>query len=259
MEAVTHGSESMYVKGCRCDPCREGRYHRVKRQQAYRRTGDVLVDATRAKAHLQTFVAEGFGITPMLRVAGWAIGGWHLDRTEFIHRRFERRILALTRAKLFAKLPEDSLVPSVGTIRRVRALQALGWSLTDITPGSSIARGVTRGPGILIAAKSYRLIAARYEQLCMTPGPSRSAALRSNRVTPLMWDDIDDPNEKPWRAPWSGKRSAVRPEDVERMLDSGMNLRSIAEKLHVEKHSVYRQLSRVGRTDLSERLARRAS
>lgn len=93
-------------------------------------------------------------------------------------------------------------IPMAGSRRRVEALAAIGW------PKAIIARAcgwhetnlVRLTQQAMITTRMADRIAAVYDDLHMTPGPSRRAKIRAARkgyLPPLAWDDIDDPNEQP--------------------------------------------------------------
>ncbi|WP_345368269.1 hypothetical protein [Saccharopolyspora cebuensis] len=91
-------------------------------------------------------------------------------------------------------------VPAVGVRRRIQALYALGWPEKELAARLGYRYGLTwmyhRRP--TISAVTARRVAALYEQLCMTPGPSartRARAAAAGHRPPLWWDDIDhDPD-----------------------------------------------------------------
>lgn len=93
-------------------------------------------------------------------------------------------------------------VDATGTRRRIQALQAIGWRLADI--GNHLDVTWQNIAAIKTADRVYRTtadrIAAAYDQLCMTVGPSTEArrrALDKGYAPPLAWDDIDDPAADP--------------------------------------------------------------
>lgn len=99
------------------------------------------------------------------------------------------------------------LVNGTGTVRRIRALWAIGWTSNHIaeacgwrTPQAvtEIAQPATERRGVY--ATTAETVAAAYERLCMTPGPSdmnRRRAARQGYAPPLAWNDIDNPAERP--------------------------------------------------------------
>ncbi|MCZ2837168.1 hypothetical protein [Modestobacter sp. VKM Ac-2985] len=99
------------------------------------------------------------------------------------------------------------LVDPAGTARRLQALAALGYRYEDVAGvlglSKSRARDLTlmRGAG-RVHRDTAGAVAAAYEQLSMTHGPSpRCRALAASRgwPPPLAWDDesIDDPAARP--------------------------------------------------------------
>lgn len=97
-------------------------------------------------------------------------------------------------------------IDATGTRRRIQALMVLGWPLRTImadklgySPKSYPHRLATAPrvtPGLA------KRVAALYDELSMTPGPSkrtRNRALQAGFLPPLAWDDdrIDDPTYQP--------------------------------------------------------------
>ncbi len=104
-------------------------------------------------------------------------------------------------------LNRPRLVASIGTRRRVQALQCLGWSQRMI----AAEVGISSQQALRVLLESDRVrvvtherISAAYERLCMTrPEPSsastraRLSAQSRGYAPPLAWDDIDNPDETP--------------------------------------------------------------
>lgn len=96
------------------------------------------------------------------------------------------------------------LVDPTPTIRRVRALQAIGWTLAhlDRELGGS---GKSNAVWNMLNQPTVHLGTAQrvdrvYRDLHMRPGPSkrtRDLAVRRGWIPPLAWDDIDDLTEQP--------------------------------------------------------------
>lgn len=103
----------------------------------------------------------------------------------------------------------ERLVPSIGFQRRVRALQAIGWSRSEI--GALLGIGATTITSRMeykkITPGNHAAMVALYDTICMTPGSgpkayrNRLIAARKGWQPPLAWDDetIDDPNAEPWK------------------------------------------------------------
>lgn len=95
---------------------------------------------------------------------------------------------------------------ATGCKRRIQALVALGWSLSELD--RKAGRGARWARNILLQETVYsttiRQVHALYEQLCMTCPPetdryertaataARNRAKREGWAPPLAWDDIDN-------------------------------------------------------------------
>lgn len=95
-------------------------------------------------------------------------------------------------------------VPVIGVIRRIQALQRLGWTRAELSArlGKSHAYlSVATSPNRKwVNQATHDAIDRLYQELCMTPGMSVRAkvwAARRGYVPPLAWDDIDNPDEHP--------------------------------------------------------------
>ncbi|MGW5519023.1 hypothetical protein [Nocardia africana] len=115
---------------------------------------------------------------------------------------YAQRILAVTHRPVPAQA--GMRVPATGTRRRIRALQANGWTLTDIADQLGIS-----GQNVCLFAQrrsvQYETWAAvndLYEKLSGTFGPSELCAKRARaagHTPPLAWDglDMDHPDHEP--------------------------------------------------------------
>lgn len=104
-------------------------------------------------------------------------------------------------------------VPAIGTKRRLRALQAIGWTLTEIanqigTKRSRVEKWCSE-ERIYVYATTAARVDEVYERLSMgrPVGPwatrTRNMAARKGYAPPLAWDNIDDPKERPGVRPAS--------------------------------------------------------
>lgn len=117
-------------------------------------------------------------------------------------------------------------IPAVGTSRRIRAMQALGWTAAELGQrlgGSSASAVNLLARRDRVHVNTARNVAALYDDLSMTLGPSeqeRRHARARGWPGPLAWDDesIDDPTAKPTRLRLAKKREAPDPVAVERAL-----------------------------------------
>ena len=96
-------------------------------------------------------------------------------------------------------------VDSTGTRRRIRALQAIGWTRQSIADAAGIdievIMNATRKK-VRVYGRTAERIRRAYNRLSMRPGPSvlgRRRAVAKGWPPPLAWDDeaIDDPAAGP--------------------------------------------------------------
>lgn len=179
------------------------------RQIAYGRWRP-YVDAEPARQHVLALRAAGMGPVTIARVSGVPHGS--LAKLIYGDPRRNlapsKRIRPGTEKKLLAVQPTLDLlaggakVPALGTQRRIQALHAIGWSLSEIARRIGVTR--SQMDRVLkrshVFARTARATVVLFRELCMTPGPStraRLAAKRKGWPPPLAWDDIDDPDETP--------------------------------------------------------------
>jgi lambda repressor-like predicted transcriptional regulator len=122
--------------------------------------------------------------------------------------------MALRRRRQYLARTNELAVPNIGTRRRIQALVALGWSLSEISREAGYDRShaalILTRPGPLQQTTANR-IAEVYGRLSMTLPPqrtkvekidasrSRNLARRKGWLPPLAWDEgaIDDPDHVP--------------------------------------------------------------
>lgn len=108
------------------------------------------------------------------------------------------------------KRAEPLFMPPTGTVRRLQALVAYGWTYRQLAARlgtvdswvSQLVRVDTRSKGILRrTADGVRVL---FDELTALPPPTgrgaayaRTVAARYGWVSPWAWDDIDDPTEEP--------------------------------------------------------------
>ncbi|KQU67372.1 hypothetical protein ASC58_12350 [Phycicoccus sp. Root101] len=161
------------------------------------------VPATDTRARLQELVDAQVPIRAIARASGLSgtavahiMGGRH----EQVQRQTAARIASLTLNDVYARA--SGSVPSVGAVRRVQALMALGWRKADLeAEGVPSGQLVTRSRD-LISIQGWRQVRDVYDRLSMTLGPSQAARDRAaarGYPPPLAWDDetIDDPRATP--------------------------------------------------------------
>lgn len=168
------------------------------------------------------------------------------DDCKLHRRRYEKR------RRIDAERENWRIVPSVGSRRRVQALQRLGWSIAQIAKHAGwdspqALQYVMRNDTII--RRTHDRIAATYEELCMTiPRYSsgsvraRNRAIRLGYAPPLAWDDIDNPDETPDLGGFVPGARARHIEDYQWLIDNGCSPVEAANRIGVELASIHRAL-----------------
>lgn len=198
-------SRACYLRGCRQPACKNADYRymsalRLDHHRGVRRR----TDATQTRHHLERLTAAGWSYAQIARTAGIAHRTVGVATTATsVSTQTARSILNIP----IGPPPADTRdVDATGTIRRVRALIAIGWPLAHLAPRFGLyvtALGrITNGQTEHVRATTADTIALDYRHLARLPGPSsrarRHAATRGWHG-PAAWDDrtIDDPQASP--------------------------------------------------------------
>ncbi len=164
------------------------------------------VDASRTRRRLVRLVEAGMPVRTLARVCRVSDTGLGLilagERT-WVQTRTAKAVAEVTLARVYASQTTGHL-PRIGAVRRVEALLALGWphpalAAAGVPHTAQLLAATDRN---LITAQRWRAIAAVYDRLSMTQGPSArtlNAARDRGYAPPLAWDEdaIDDPHAQP--------------------------------------------------------------
>jgi len=149
-------------------------------------------------------------------------------------------------------------MPTTGSIRRVQALTAIGWSQEAIAKAAGMHRG-TMSCALYrqrsTSVEFHQRIADAYERLCMTPGPSsraRAHAEREGWAPPLAWDDIDNDPEPKGIRNVEGKTRVDIDEWLE-LVTAGEDGIRAARRLGVGIEAICQAARRNGRLDIAQR------
>ncbi|MGK5681631.1 hypothetical protein [Actinoplanes sp. URMC 104] len=203
-----------YKQGCRCTVCRAANADYARRRYQKQAYGQwqPYVEAGPVREHVEKLAAAGVSARRIEQLAGVSRGsvsllcGWTKDRPGgHVRQATAERILALGVSAAAASAPR---VDSIGTVRRIQALCAIGWPITrqeqlaGKAPGS--LREVMRRPRV--SAATAATVRTLYDRLWTTPAPpgryATVARLRAEHhgwPPPMAWDDdnIDDPAQLP--------------------------------------------------------------
>lgn len=192
---------------CTCPDCRALRCSTAKAA----RTGTLPPRRSKeAQEVVRAWYDRGWSTSAVVSVTG-------LDRT--VVESFYRRYLIVVRERQYGRTlseriiaaagrtPTEGSIGAVGTQRRLQALAFMGWDLTSISARTGVTENVLlhvrSGKQTRVKAAAAARVAAVFDKVSMTPGPSKRTATIATRrygwAPPLAWDDdtIDDPTATP--------------------------------------------------------------
>ncbi|WP_060905388.1 hypothetical protein [Streptomyces scabiei] len=233
---------------CKLPECRD-RFNARRRaiRAGLAQPARVLVDAAPVRQHILDLQEAGLSLTCIARQAGLAhtsIGNFLRPRPS-ARRGLQRQTTPETAAKILAVRP----VTTIGTMRRIQALVAIGWPARKIAAHAGVSnRWVVdlRPDTIILASYAEKIVTAYGELRQCKPekhGVQAGHARRSlNRAkanrwpTPHYWDqhadDIDDPHFEPL---YGVTRREIVAQDAHWLMRSGLDKVAAAERLGVDK------------------------
>lgn len=175
----------------------------------------------------------------------------------------KQKIQRITEARVFAiPMPDfchptrSIYVPAIGTRRRLQALMAFGWSTAAIGRELGVTQSMVSSIGQreFISGKSAATVAAVFDRLQMTPGPSvkaRQMAACKGWVPPFAWDE--DAIDNPAASPLTGGRKVKFDEKYTELCDLGFSQQEIAARMGISEKSLIRQVHRhANRLDIKD-------
>ena len=167
------------------------------------------VDPAPVIAHIKSLAAAGISNARLGQLCDipqnniWAIASGH---RKFVFARTAAKILAVpVPAAVWSEAKAGCPVPVIGTQRRLRALMAIGYPSRDLAERLSVQQcvvvGASSGRRAYVTARVARDVAALFDRLQMTQGPSaqsRRRAAAKGWQPPLALDEeeIDKPSRK---------------------------------------------------------------
>lgn len=201
-----HGTRACYLRGCRRPECGQAHYRYMARYRLdVERGQDRRTDPAPAARHVQRLLDAGWIQARIAEAAGCGhrtVGDLLAGSPRSISRTTADRILAIPVSE---PPPVRDFVDGTGTIRRIRALVAIGHPYAAIAAAVGLTEAslanIARGAYPKVRPATATATASAYRTLCRTPGPSaraRSTAARHGWHGPMAWDeDIDDPTAEP--------------------------------------------------------------
>ena len=253
----------------RCDrkATRRGLCHRCyenhrNRQKLYGRWETIFVDAEPVRTHIQALRDSGVGSRKMQELSGVSrttITALMTGRpcrgtgpSREVYKDTADKLLSVPLPVGYEGRALGANIDATGTIRRLRALVAIGYTQHSICDRLGWSDGNASklfiGKQTRVTTATARKVAELYEALSMTPGMSKRARNHANKqgwAPPLAWEDdtIDNPQAKPDL----GERRPVKfDERFLEMRELGFSDLEILQRLNVKAESLMRQLDRYG-------------
>jgi hypothetical protein len=249
-----HGTEARYGRGCHCRPCTRKAVQADQLRILDRLQGRPRrVASAPVIAHLGALRGQGMSWEEIGRAARTSASTPReivLEQRAEVHRSTAEKLLAVP---LSHRPSEVGMVPSLGAMRRVRALYVIGCSRSEIANRASVSEYtislLASGRWSTIRVQHDQAIRHAYRQMWMQPGNSAKNRIRARRegwVSPLAWDDIDNPEASPVamdRAP-AGKQAtaAARAENITYLASFGVAAHEIAERVGLDVSYVRAQI-----------------
>lgn len=225
-----HGSTAGFNAGCNCTPCCSAKsaYEQTRVRRTAYGTWHPYTDAEPVRQHLRALGKEGLGWVRVARLAGVPkrtvsaiLYGREAGKpTKLIRPHIAEKLLAIQAAP---ELIADRVsVPAVGTVRRLRALIALGYTAVDLAEHlplnfQSVQRIACQNPEY-VTNEVARATVALYDRLSLVvPADTwvhrraKRTAIKRGWVPPLAWDDatIDDSEAQPDLGDTGGEQQHV--------------------------------------------------
>ncbi|KQU52179.1 hypothetical protein ASG84_25465 [Rhodococcus sp. Leaf278] len=255
-------------------------YERFRlRQQAYGRFESMYVDAGPVREHVTQLIEAGLSRRRIAELAGlnrksmeYLLVG-RKDRGHGPYKRITaenaRKFLAVSMPPSLAAIaPDAAVVDATGTIRRVRALVAFGYTAEGLTVelagqvSACTVHELVRGYRTQCLARVARSIKRLFDRLQLIPGTSqrsRNHAVKRRWALPFQWDEdtIDNPAAKPEPVrlprsrspkPQSPEVKSLRVQKVAELTRTNLSANEIATRLNISSRQVVRDRSALART-----------
>lgn len=231
--------------GCSCRSCSGIRAaHRIAtRRRRERKRAGTAPSITDVRAHIARLLTAGWtrrGIAAAAGVSQDTIDRLAGGKGQYVVHATGNAILAVEVPSPASR--ESGRIPAAGTRRRIQALAAIGHPLYVVAERAGLeyrhASTIARGKQARTSVRVARAVAAVYDDLWATPGPSaraRAYAARRGWVSPLAWDDdvIDDPAAQPLLGEKDPSRLVTIAEDADELERAGEGSGAIEAKLGV--------------------------
>lgn len=264
-EAFAHGDPKRYRRGCHCRPCLDGVTAENRLRRYLRQTGrSTLTTPARAAHHITRLRHAGMPDGDIITAAGVVPDLFYriMRNAGNIHRATEGRILAVPAPATPSKAGAHTA--ALGTIRRLRALSADGWSAAELARRLGKHKqfvvhlqnlDTTTEPRVRLWVAAYVRdlytdIAGQQPEENGVPAhyavATRKRAAAKGWAPSAYWDDEEFDNHNFQPATSDGgvrQRAAARAEDIGHLARFGIPTHEIASRLGVTEAYVRAQLA----------------
>ena len=191
------------------------------------------IDSAPMREHIETLRACGMTNLMIARAAGTSESP--LGRVLRGQKRVNSDVAAAVLAVTPRPHPQQALVVTFSTRRRIEALYVLGWSTKAIAEEMGVPTNIVWRARVKprISWGTYRTVCATYERLSVRDGGcavTKAKAASRGYVHPFDWDDIDAYDELP-STPERLNVHQYRAEELSFLREQGLSESAIAEKL----------------------------
>ncbi|MCK1813307.1 hypothetical protein MTQ13_03295 [Streptomyces sp. XM4011] len=251
-----HGTEGRY-KGsqtrppCHCPRCTRASYlANIRRARIRAEHGGNRISRDILLPHVDALLAAGMSRGAIARAAGVSV-----STISYIKRGLSNGCQRDQALRILAVQPGQGVLrpDATGTIRRIRALYAIGHGQQAIADAAGIeryyvSRLIADAP-LRVSSRLAGQIARAYRILSRTPGTSKRAIARARREgwhSPAAWDGdaIDDPCALPERdtghdALTQAEARAINGEEMRHLASLGVAEHDIARRLGLGERHVH--------------------
>jgi hypothetical protein len=263
-DSQPHGERRCYLRGCRRPECVAANRRYCKQYRVATIRQPIRIDTTPVRQRIEEWSGQGYSHVQIAQ----AVGGNSGDISKLLAG--QPTITPKVAARYLNSrgprgIPFHATTDSTGTVRRGRALHAIGYPLYEIADGLPVNTAylgrILDGRYPTLRVVVAEAMTARYRQLRWKPGTSHFAvhsARRRDWHGPMAWDDnIDNPAAQPETLPGyqplaANGRDSMRKDEIEHLYLLGESVASIAKQLGANEKYTSDQLAAV----LRERAAR---
>ena len=213
-----------------------------------------------ARTHLVALRKAGVRWVQLIEMSGMgekSLRYLHDGKTERIQVESAKRILAMRAPTSVPDADKNTyaFTPAIGTVRRLQALQAMGYTQQELATRLGNNRWtlglIARQNAPEVRVSTARKVDKLFRNLQLLPPPDTSAARRARTlaakrgwVLPFCWDedDIDNPLAKPFVP--TGFTTKNRMEWYQKLRAKGLNDGQIAKEMNISPSSLSRWLQR---------------